>query len=334
MRRVPLRPPCGPASLSLWERDSFDTSLVADRRRNGNLAGPVITQNNFERPALKPPLHNDLPPATAPLVNPAELPGWVRFEDERLLVIDKPGWLVVHPSKNGPWSSLAGALREGMGLQTIRFIYRLDRETSGVIILAKDEAMGSRLQKAVSRRLLGKAYVTLLEGELTEAVRVEQPLGPDPTTNVTVKSRVVESGSVGAQEATTIFHPLLTRQGFTLAGVELITGRKHQIRAHAKWLGRRVVGDKLYGPDPTLYLEFSQHGWTERHNTLLAHTRQALHCAAMDLRRAGLAHVFTAPWPADLARFAERRMALPRDEAQAAIDAFVARVLPAPESAG
>ena len=107
-----------------------------------------------------------LPPAIPPLVEPAELPNWVLLNDERLLVIDKPGWLVVHPSKNGPWSSLAGAVREGLGLETIRFIYRLDRETSGVIVLRKDENTGSRLQKAMGKRLIGKAYVTILEGEL------------------------------------------------------------------------------------------------------------------------------------------------------------------------
>lgn len=285
----------------------------------------VITHNNFERPRMSPLDDQSLPPAEAPLVNPADLPGWVRFEDERLLTIDKPGWLVVHPSKNGPWSSLAGALREGMGLQTIRFVYRLDRETSGVIILAKDEATGSRLQKAMAKRLIGKAYVAILEGELTESTEVNRALGPDPTANVTVKQRVVESGTEGAQEARTVFHPLLARGGYTLVGVELFTGRKHQIRAHAEWLGRRVVGDKLYGPDPSLYLEFAEHGWTERHSALLALTRQALHCAAIDLRPAHMDYLLTAPWPADLARFAERRMALPPSEAQALIDAFVGR---------
>lgn len=267
-----------------------------------------------------------LPPAEAPLVNPADLPGWVRFEDERLLVIDKPGWLVVHPSKRGPWSSLAGALREGMRLPTIRFIYRLDRETSGVIVLAKDEATGGRLQKAMAKRLIGKAYVAILEGELGERTEVNRPLGPDPMANVTVKQRVVDSGTEGAQEARTAFHPLLARGGCTLVGVELFTGRKHQIRAHAEWLGRRVVGDKLYGPDPSLYLEFAERGWTARHSALLPLTRQALHCAAIDLRPAHLEHVFTAAWPADLARFAEERMALPAADAQALIDAFVARV--------
>ncbi len=268
-----------------------------------------------------------LPPAEAPLVKPEDLPKWVILSDERLLVIDKPGWLVVHPSKNGPWSSLAGAVREGLGVETIRFIYRLDRETSGVIILAKDEATGTRLGKAVLKRRIGKAYVVLLEGELTAPVSVNQPLGPDLAANVSVKSRVVEAGTVGAQEAHTVFHPLAARNGFTLAGVELLTGRKHQIRAHAEWLQHRVVGDKLYGPDPTLYLEFATQGWTARHSALLPITRQALHCAAIDLRSAGMDYLLRAPWPEDLARFAERSMGLAATEAQALVDEFVNRHL-------
>ena len=273
-----------------------------------------------------------LPPAEPPLVNPAELPGWVLLSDERLLVINKPGWLVVHPSKNGPWSSLAGAVREGLGLETIRFIYRLDRETSGVVILAKEEAIGSRLQKAMSRRQIGKAYVTILEGELRAPVTVEQWLGPDLSAGVTVKQQVVPAGTEGAQAAATVFHPLIVRGGCTLAGVELLTGRKHQIRAHADWLGHRVIGDKLYGADPRLYLEFAEHGWTARHSALLRFTRQALHCAAIDLRPAKMDYLLRAPWPADLARFAAREMNLPADEAQALIDAFIAEKLQAPPS--
>jgi 23S rRNA pseudouridine1911/1915/1917 synthase len=270
----------------------------------------------------------NLPPARPPLVDPAELPGWVLLNDDRLLAIDKPGWLVVHPSKNGPWSSLGGAVREVFKLDAVRFIYRLDRETSGVIILAKTEAVGGRLGKAVLQRKIGKAYVAILEGELTGPVTVNRPLGPDPLANVTVKQRVVPAGSIGAQEAETKFHPLVARGGFTLAGVELVTGRKHQIRAHAEWLQHRVVGDKLYGPDPGLYLEFATQGWTERHSALLPLTRQALHCAAIDLRPAGLDYLLRAPWPEDLARFAGRRMRLPAAEAQGLLDGFVAATFP------
>lgn len=268
-----------------------------------------------------------LPPPEAPLVNAADLPGWVLFEDERLLVLDKPGWLVVHPSKNGPWSSLAGAVREVFRVDKVRMVYRLDRETSGVMIFAKDEAAGSRLQKAVGKGRLSKLYAALLEGELAAEREVNAPLGPDPASSVTVRQRVVASGSPGAQEARTVFHPLARAGGFALAGVRLITGRKHQIRAHALSIGHPVAGDKLYGPDETLYLEFAQRGWTERHSMLLPLTRQALHCAAIDLRPAGLDHVFRAPWPADLARFAERRMGLPPVEAQQLINGFVGRIL-------
>ncbi|WP_415911146.1 hypothetical protein [Oleiharenicola sp. Vm1] len=89
------------------------------------------------------------------------------------------------------------------------------------------------------------------------------------------------------------------------------------------------MGDKLYGPDPALYLEFAEQGWTARHSALLPLTRQALHCAAIDLRPARMDYVLTAPWPADLARFAERRLNLPAAEAQALIDAFVARTFAA-----
>lgn len=275
-----------------------------------------------------------LPPAEPPLVNPTELPGWVLLSDARLLVLDKPGWLVVHPSKNGPWSSLAGAVREGLGIETIRFIYRLDRETSGVVILAKDEATGSRLQKAMGKRQIGKAYVTILEGELNASVTVDQWLGPDLSAGVTVKQKVVPAGTPEGQSATTIFHPLVVRGGCTLAGVELLTGRKHQIRAHAEWLGHRVIGDKLYGADPRLYLEFAEHGWTPRHSALLRFTRQALHCAAIDLRPTHLDYLLRAPWPKDLARFAAREMELPAEEAQALIDGFVERLFGGARTAG
>jgi len=262
-----------------------------------------------------------LPPAVPPLVDPADLRSWVMLNDDRLLVIDKPGWLVCHPSKNGPWSSLAGAVREEFKPDVIRLIYRLDRETSGVIILAKTEAVGRRLGKAVLDRRIGKLYIALLEGEMSAAVTVDQPLGPDFSANVSVRQRVV--AGEGSQEAKTIYHPLLARGGYTLAGVELLTGRKHQIRAHAEWLGHRVVGDKLYGPDPGLYLEFAAQGWTLRHSALLGMTRQALHCAAIDLRATGLDYLIRSPWPADMARFATRTMALSAGEAQREIDAFV-----------
>jgi 23S rRNA pseudouridine1911/1915/1917 synthase len=235
-------------------------------------------------------------------------------------VFDKPGWLVCHPSKNGPWSSLAGAVREVFNPDAIRLVNRLDRETSGIVILAKTRKIACRLQYP-RRGKVRKLYISILEGEMSSPVTVNQPLGPDPSVNVSVKQRVVEGAD--SQPATTVFHPLAVRGGYTFAGVELGSGRKHQIRAHAEWLGHRILGDKLYGPDPNLYLEFAINGWTARHSELLGMTRQALHCAAMDLRPIGVDLALRAPLPADMARFTTQKMALPAAEAQQLQDEFV-----------
>ena len=262
----------------------------------------------------------ELPTDVAPLVDPSGLRSWLIFENDDLLVFDKPGWLVCHPSKNGPWSSLAGAVREVFNPDAIRLVNRLDRETSGIVILAKTRKIAARLQYPRKGRVR-KLYVSILEGEMSAPVTVNQPLGPDPSVNVSLKQRVVDGA--GSQSATTVFHPLAVRGGYTFAGVELGSGRKHQIRAHAEWLGHRLLGDKLYGPDPGLYLEFALNGWTARHSELLGMTRQALHCAAMDLRPIAVDIQLRAPFPADMARFTAARMALSAAEAQQLQDEFV-----------
>jgi 23S rRNA pseudouridine1911/1915/1917 synthase len=248
--------------------------------------------------------------STAPLITPGDFPGWILHEDERLLVVNKPGLIVCHPSKNGPWSSLVGAAREYLGLPTVHLVFRLDRETSGVVVFAKDSATASKLQKATQQRLIGKVYLAVLTGEIAEPVTVDQPLGPDPDSCVTIRSKVVAAGTPGAQAAVTHFAPVATGGGFTLVRVRLETGRKHQIRAHALWLGHPIVGDKLYGPDERLYLEFAQHGWTERHAMLLPLPRQALHCAEIDLRPAKEPHFFQAALADEVAQFCRERMGI------------------------
>ena len=134
---------------------------------------------------------------------------------------------------------------------------------------------------------------------------VDQPLGPDETSQVVVKTAVREGP--GTLPAATFFEPVLVRNGYTLARVQPHTGRKHQIRAHAHWLGLPVVGDKIYGPDPRCYLEFIDHGWTPALAAKLLLSRQALHCAQIDLTAAGAPKIFTAPLPADLAAFCREK---------------------------
>jgi len=235
----------------------------------------------------------------ARMITREEFEGWILHEDEQLLVLNKPGDVVCHPSKAGPWSSLVGAAREYTGLPTVHLIFRLDRETSGVVVLAKDADTASRLQTAMQRRQVGKEYRAILTGRLTEPVRVDQPLGDDLNSPVFTKSAVVADG----QPAVTRFEPLEANDDITWARVLPETGRKHQIRAHAQWLGHPVVGDKIYGPDARLYLRFIEEGWTPELERALLLSRQALHCARIDLRPAGIPWEFNAPVPEDLVRF-------------------------------
>ena len=244
-------------------------------------------------------------PSKHPLIRPEDLPGWIVEEDEDYLVVDKPGWVVCHPSKSGPWSSLVGAVREWRGGK-VHLVSRLDRETSGVILLAKHEGAARLAQMAMERREVTKTYLALLEGELPEPVQVDQPLGPDETSRVAVKTAVRPGGSPAA----TFLEPLHRGGGLTLARVQPHTGRKHQIRAHALWLGYPVLGDKLYGRDESLYLELAEQGWTERHARALGHSRQALHAGRLDFCAGGLGRTFRAPFAADLRQVVLGRMGL------------------------
>jgi 23S rRNA pseudouridine1911/1915/1917 synthase len=235
------------------------------------------------------------------IIAPEELRSWIIHEDESLLVVDKPGDVVCHPSKHGPWSSLVGAVREHAGLETVHLVFRLDRETSGVVVLAKDPRTAGRLQTAMQERRIAKTYIAVLTGELAGAIRVDQPLGNDTSSPVFMKSAVCADG----QPSATRFEPLSRGGGYTLARVTTETGRKHQIRAHAQWLGHSVVGDKIYGPDARLYLDFVDRGWTPALEARLLMRRQALHCARIDLRAAGTAFAFDAPLPRDIRDFCD-----------------------------
>jgi 23S rRNA pseudouridine1911/1915/1917 synthase len=226
-------------------------------------------------------------------ITPEEIARWTLHHDDHLLVIDKPAFVLCHPSKHGPWSSLVGACREVLGLARLHMPSRLDRETSGVVVLAKSVAMASRLQTAVQRGMVHKVYHAILCGELGEPVRVDRPIGEAQGSQVAIRRAVRDEG----QAAVTVFTPLHHARGYTLARIEPRTGRLHQIRVHAAWLGFPVAGDKLYGPDETLFLDFIARGWTARHATLLPIERHALHASQWSYADASLS--FSAPPPED-----------------------------------
>lgn len=246
-------------------------------------------------------------PARVRLIAAEELRGWVLTEDDEVVAFGKPGDVVCHPSKAGPWSSLAGAVKAGLGLEKAHLVFRLDRETSGIVLFAKTEKAASRLQRAMQDGRIRKTYLAVLTGELPTEAAVDQPLGDDEASPVFVKTCVRPDGKAARSR----FRPLATAGGFTLAEVRIETGRKHQIRAHAQWLGLPVVGDKIYGPDARCYLEFIDHGWTPALAERLLLSRQALHCAriALEGNAAGLgAQAWRAPLAEDLRAFVGERM--------------------------
>jgi 23S rRNA pseudouridine1911/1915/1917 synthase len=242
------------------------------------------------------------------LITPDELRSWIVEDTPDVLVVNKPPHVLSHPSKHGPWSSLIGACRELLGLARLHMPSRLDRETSGVIVFAKNRETAARLQRAAAARRVEKTYLAVLTGELPAPRTVAQPIGRDDGAAFRARRRVREDG----EAAETEFVPLAWGGGYTLARVRPRTGRRHQIRVHASWMGHAVAGDKLYGPDPDLMLEFLAHGFSGRLEKLLPLGRQALHAASIAFQTKLGGEEYGAPLAPDLAAFCYEKMKLDR----------------------
>lgn len=250
--------------------------------------------------------------ARPPVADPASVSSWVIYEDAELLVVNKPGWLVCHPSKHGECSSLVGVCRVYCGVERLHLVARLDRETSGVVLLAKTARAANIYQTALENRQVAKSYLCILQGTLPEAVSVDLPVVRDADSPVAIKRKAMPAPD--APVALTHFDPLMVKDGWTLAHARPVTGRTHQIRVHAAYLGFPIAGDKLYGPDEDLYLTFVREGWTPRHAALLPMCRQALHAARVTFRAEGFVRTFEAPLPEDMRTWCEQHLGLARPE--------------------
>jgi 23S rRNA pseudouridine1911/1915/1917 synthase len=191
-------------------------------------------------------------PATSHL-EPVELGIPVVYRDDHLLVVDKPAGLLVHPVPGFKGPTLVHGLLHELGGGGVRpgIVHRLDRDTSGLLVVARDDRTLARLQSMLRRRRITRSYVALVRGRpASRRGTIEAPIGRDrrDPTRVSLDSDV-------ARPAVTHFSIAELLPRHTLLDVELETGRTHQIRVHLAAIGLPVAGDPVYGHGPELGLE-------------------------------------------------------------------------------
>lgn len=236
----------------------------------------------------------------------------VLAETDDYIVVDKPAPLLVHPSKPSPVPTLWDELRQLLAYDLadgakLSIITRLDRETSGVVLVAKHAAAARRFSLALQEHQFDKRYRALAHG-WPEADRftIDAPLlrrGEVEPSPIWLKRMVHPDG----QTATTHFEVLerkrLHGQDFSLVEIQPVTGRMHQIRVHLSHAGHPIVGDKIYR-DESHYLRFIDEGWTPALKRALLLPRQALHAHRLRVPLTedhGDSLTWEAPFPDDLA---------------------------------
>ena len=173
----------------------------------------------------------------------------ILYEDEYLLVVNKPSGLVVHPAPSVKEPTLVDWLiHKGISLSTISgeerhgIVHRIDKETTGALVVAKDNKTHEKLSEQLQDKSMGRYYLALIDCPLKDDTVINKPIGRSP--NNRLKMDVVEYG----KSAKTAFVKLAeTAHGTELIAAKLFTGRTHQIRVHLNSLGRHILGDDLYG---------------------------------------------------------------------------------------
>ena len=251
-------------------------------------SGQMINRGNVIQVHIPPPEPTDLIPEAIPLD--------IIFENEDLMVVNKPAGMVVHPAAGHSSGTLVhAALAHAPDMAGIGgerrpgVVHRLDKDTSGLILLAKNDQAHRFLQEQFRLRKTTKTYLALVDGKPpTPAGRIEAPVGRDSVHRKLMTVTGIKKG----REAVTEYHTLESFKEHTLLEVHPLTGRTHQIRVHMKFLGCPVAGDHVYG----------------HRNATLSLKRQFLHAARLTILLPGEVErrTFEAQLPVDLEGVLER----------------------------
>ncbi len=235
------------ADLSGMSR-SHVQHLISDGRLT--IDGRVIKANTLVEPGAVLELVVPPPVPAEPRAQP-EIDVEIVYEDDDLLIVNKPSGLVVHPSAGHSDGTLVNALLGRgaelapggiAGVQRPGIVHRLDRDTSGLLMVARSDSAQLSLQAQLKARRVKKTYLALVTSIVAAAVgRIEAPIGRDPA------RRTRMAVTPGGRDSTTGYRVRERFAGWTLLELDLITGRTHQIRVHLEAIGHPVAGDSLYG---------------------------------------------------------------------------------------
>lgn len=237
------------------------------------------------------------------------------YEDEWILVVDKPANIPVHPGGRLLDKTVITLLneryrRERSGAAPLKLCHRLDLETSGVLLIAKDPITMPQFVRQFEQRKAKKEYLALVHGEMEkQSGEIDLPIGMAEGSRINMKRGVnFKSG----QPARTGFKVETRFKDFTLVRLRLHTGRHHQLRVHLSARGHPIVGDKAYGLDENLFILYHEGRLDDDARAKLMLPRQALHAARLTIHHVPLdkAITFEAPLASDIRAFLD---SLPRD---------------------
>ncbi len=235
-------------------------------------------------------------------VLPQDIPLEIIHADEDLIVVNKPAGLVVHPAAGNPDGTLQnGLLYFDGGLAALPrsgIVHRLDKDTSGVMVVARSLRAHASLVRQLQSRDMSRVYRAIASGEIVAGGTVDQPIGRHPRDRK--RMAVVASG----KHAVSHYRVLERLIGFTYLEVSLETGRTHQIRVHLEHLGHPLAGDPVYGRKPGYRRDLP----TEVVDAVRSFPRQALHARALQLTHPGSGKpaAYEAPLPEDFSRLLDR----------------------------